>query len=644
MTANEIRDIPYLQWQNKWAWMETMKGKRWEQLLHREKQHYRTLVEQPRVKTMAQRMKQELTDAQQYLYLSGFQAGSGQIDIVLTPESQFYWKWSWLKRYRKAYDLDMDQAHVWYVTETDRPYINQLVCEDSKGRRKWSKIEVSAEVAIIGSYCYFIHMNDTMKTSGLYCCDAITGKKEKLIYEEKNEERYIGLIKGSYRTLYLISEDPSRSQAYRVEGPHVRPVFTSSIFQIPLGCHPSAPKQDIALIRRTAHGPWEAHGAPLSDWKLPPHEIGWANVSTGHLITIHEGSETLWYCAPHRVAQPLLRLKAGSFFYNAWEAWEQSPQQRFMVQSPFSPPFLTHAFQNRIIRDTSAWPIPRPISFKPLEVHKWHAISADGTSVPYVVVYEKGVRPKAQLVYVYGAYGSSTPVQWPHAYWYPLLKRGWAITYAYVRGGGDSDEAWADQARREYRHRSVDDVEAVIRAAQHRLQLHPKQTVIYGRSAGGVPVGAIVARWPKGEVVGAAFTEVPYVDVLRTSTNPDLPLTVGEYKEFGNPLGRITNFRELLHVSPIDSLSAEGAPGVFVLTRVGLRDKQVYAYESFKWIQRLRGHISPDSVEQNDEPKQKYVTYERNEEHVYRSKVFPHFRGLDLAVLEAWVEGYLRLT
>jgi Prolyl oligopeptidase family len=663
MTANEIRDLPYLRWQNRWAWMETMKGKRWDQLLHRERQYYHGLVSQPRVRALAQQMKQELTDTQQYLYLPGFQAGSGQIDIVLTPESQFYWKRTWHKRYQKAYDLDVDQDHIWYVTSTDRPYINQLHCEDHRSAKKWSKMDVSAEVAVVGPYCYFIRTDDAKKTSRLFCCDAATGRKEKLLYEEKNEERYIGFVKGSYRTLYLLSEDPLQSQTYRVEGLHVRPVFAPSVFQIPLGCPPTAsaasaaasttaaasskPTGDVALLRRRMDAPWEAHGAPLSDWKLPPAplEIGWANLSTGHLITIHEGSETLWYCAPHRPAEPLLRLKAGSFFYNAWEAWEQSPHQRFMVQSPFSPPFLLHAHQNRLLRAPSSWPIARPVAFKPLEVHKWHAPSADGTSVPFVVIHEKGVRPKAQLVYVYGAYGSSTPVQWPHAYWYPLFKRGWAVVYAYVRGGGDNDEAWANQARREYRHRSVDDFEAVIRTAQQRLRLPPSQTVIYGRSAGGVPVGAMVARWPKGDLVGAAFTEVPYVDVLRTSTNPDLPLTVGEYKEFGNPLESLTHFHELLHVSPINSLPAEGAPGVFVLTRVGLQDKQVYPYESFKWIQRLRGHVSPpESVSKDtDDPKQKYITYERNEEHVYRSKVFPQFRALDLAVLEAWSEGILRV-
>jgi prolyl oligopeptidase PreP (S9A serine peptidase family) len=143
-------------------------------------------------------------------------------------------------------------------------------------------------------------------------------------------------------------------------------------------------------------------------------------------------------------------------------------------------------------------------------------------------------------------------------------------------------------------------------------------------------------------MAGAAFTEVPYVDVLRTSTNPQLPLTVGEYKEFGNPSKRIVNLNTLLRVSPVNALPAEGAPGVFVLTRVGLEDRQVFAYESFKWVQRLRGSAATSHLE--EDAKGKFIAWERKEEHVYRPSVYPHFRGLDLAVLDAWAEGRLRLS
>jgi hypothetical protein len=155
-------------------------------------------------------------------------------------------------------------------------------------------------------------------------------------------------------------------------------------------------------------------------------------------------------------------------------------------------------------------------------------------------------------------------------------------------------------------------------------------------------VGAIVSRYPHGQLVGAAFTEVPYVDVLRTSSNPDLPLTVGEYKEFGNPRENILNGKELLSVSPINTLHSEGAPGVFVMSHVGLLDRQVYAYESFKWIQRLRGVASWE--ERDSDPKGKYVTFEKKEAHQYRPQSSSRFRAMDLAILDAWAEKRLRWT
>jgi oligopeptidase B len=302
---------------------------------------------------------------------------------------------------------------------------------------------------------------------------------------------------------------------------------------------------------------------------------------------------------------------------------------------------MFHLINDKIVRDERRIKIEYPIDFKPVDVHRFHTKSKDGTSVPYIIIKEKGVKPKAQLIYVYGAYGSSTPIGWPYSQWYPLIKRKWAIVFALVRGGGDIDAGWAELARRENRHLSVDDYEAVIKASKIKLNLDADKTVIFGRSAGGLPVGAIVSRFPDGHLVGAAFTEVPYVDVLRTSSNPDLPLTIGEYDEFGNPLENILNFKELLSVSPINTLPTDGAPGVFVMSRVGLLDKQVFAYESFKWIQKLRGFASQDESITVD-PKMKYVTFERKESHFYRPGKFSRSRGIDLAILDNWVDGKLR--
>jgi oligopeptidase B len=100
------------------------------------------------------------------------------------------------------------------------------------------------------------------------------------------------------------------------------------------------------------------------------------------------------------------------------------------------------------------------------------------------------------------------------------------------------------------------------------------------------------------------YTEVPYVDILRTTTNPKLPLTEMEYNEFGNPSNSIYEFQEILKLSPVDSLNKP--PDIFVLVRTSENDSQVYTYESLKWIDALRG-------KKNDSTKLVYIS--KNEGH-----------------------------
>jgi hypothetical protein len=94
-----------------------------------------------------------------------------------------------------------------------------------------------------------------------------------------------------------------------------------------------------------------------------------------------------------------------------------------------------------------------------------------------------------------------------------------------------------------------------------------------------------------------------------------------------------------MNVSPINTLPADGAPGVFVLTRVGLLDRQVYAYESFKWVQRLRGNDTRVSVE----PRGKYVMFDKQEAHKYEKEHYIPTHATDMAILDAWVEGRIRV-
>jgi len=635
MTGQEVRDLGYLAWRDPLAWMETMKGKRWETMLAREKHHFHGLSSQPYVERETKRMEQEIKDAQQYLTLDGYTIGGGAIDLIIS--SDLLWKWSWGKKHTAIDDIDVLGNTVWYITKGDNAsYDNRIICEDSEGKQLWSKSDVSSQVAVIHPYCYYVKVLNYFTTIEVCVCDAYTGKNEHVLYREPNDEKDLVLHKTSNRTLYFTTEDPNGSQLFHIHGQTIQQLHRGSTFHKPLGkSHDGA---HCVLVKSSLEEEWKPHGAPLSDWILPTEEIEWVNVLLGLVITMYEGAQTIWHCAPRRKPHVIFKIKVGTIEPEQWSQWEQTAHQMCIVKAPFEIPYMITIMNNQVIKMDNRHRMARPVTFAPLEIHRYHTKSKDGVTVPYVVVKEKGVAPKAQFIYVYGAYGASTPIQWPYSQWYPLLKRGWAVVFALVRGGGDVNAAWADAARRDHRHVSVDDFEVVIRSSQQKYRLGPEKTVIYGRSAGGVPVGAMVSRFPDGQLIGAAFTEVPYVDVLRTSSNPALPLTKGEYKEFGNPREKILNFRELLSVSPINTLPTEGAPGVFVMSHVGLLDKQVFAYESFKWIQRLRG-----ATMEEIHPKGKYVTFERKEAHQYRPRRMAHLRGVDLAILEAWVEGHLRL-
>lgn len=624
----EIRDLGYLEWKDPLAWMEKMKGKKWQRLIKKEKDHYNELASQVIKET--RQIEKEIEYAQQYSNLS-FKIGDGNINIGLVPNARFEWNWIWSKTKKPAEDIDIQGNIVWYITtDEDKNYKNSLICEDSTGKIIWTKNAVSSEIAIIDELCYYIKVVEYFRTIEICVCNARTGNQEKILYKEKDEKRELVFIKGTNKTLYFKSDEPLGSRLYKIKGLQVEQLYKRSSFQIPLG--ESIYGDDCVLIRKSHFDKWEAKGRPINEWIFPEEEPSWIDIQSGLTITQFEGSNTIWYCSDKK-PRVLFKIRVGVIEPNIWSIWEESLMKTFNIKTPFETPFIINIINKKVYKEKQI-KIEHPIQFKPVDVHRYHSLSKDGTKVPYVVVKEKGIVPKAQFVYVYGAYGSTTPIGWPYQNWYPLLKRGWALVFAMVRGGGDIDAAWAEMARRNNRHLSVDDFESVIRNSQKRLTLSPDRTVIYGRSAGGLPVGAIVSRFPNGELVGAAFTEVPYVDVLRTSSNPDLPLTVGEFNEYGNPLENILNFKELLSVSPVNTLPTYGAPGVFVMSHVGLLDKQVFAYESFKWIHMLRG-ISEES-------NRKYVTFEEKEAHQYRPKKMPRFRAKDLAILDKWIDGKLK--
>ena len=220
------------------------------------------------------------------------------------------------------------------------------------------------------------------------------------------------------------------------------------------------------------------------------------------------------------------------------------------------------------------------------------ATSADGTQVPISLVVKRDQvgQPTPLYLYGYGAYGSSLDPWFSHAR-LSLLDRGVAFAIAHVRGGGELGEAWYRAGKQEHKQNTFSDF---IACAEHLIAeglTTSKQLAISGGSAGGLLIGAVLNQRP--ELFQAAITEVPFVDVLNTMLAPDLPLTVTEYDEWGNPQEPEV-YERIKAYAPYENVSAQAYPAMLVIA--GYNDSRVQYWEAAKWVAKLRATKTDDNL------------------------------------------------
>jgi len=220
------------------------------------------------------------------------------------------------------------------------------------------------------------------------------------------------------------------------------------------------------------------------------------------------------------------------------------------------------------------------------------ATAADGTQVPIslVVKRERVGQTVPLYLYGYGAYGESLDPWFSHAR-LSLLDRGVAFAIAHVRGGGELGEAWYRNGKQEHKPNTFSDF---IACAEHLIaeQLtSAEQLVISGGSAGGLLIGAVVNQRP--ELFKAAIAEVPFVDVLNTMLDPELPLTVTEYDEWGNPQ-EADVYQRIKAYAPYENVTAQNYPAMLVIA--GYNDSRVQYWEAAKWVAKLRDRKTDDHL------------------------------------------------
>jgi oligopeptidase B len=222
-----------------------------------------------------------------------------------------------------------------------------------------------------------------------------------------------------------------------------------------------------------------------------------------------------------------------------------------------------------------------------------HATAPDGTRVPVSLVYRAGTPrdgSSPMLLAGYGAYGIAYPVTFSSSR-LSLLDRGVTVGIAHVRGGGELGKRWHDEGRMLRKRNTFTDFVAVADALVAGRYTAADRLVIEGGSAGGLLIGAVLNLRPT--LAHAALLRVPFVDVINTMLDESLPLTVGEFEEWGNPKVA-AQYEYMKTYCPYTSLVA--APYPRILVRTALNDSQVMYWEPAKWVARLRalndGHPS----------------------------------------------------
>lgn len=598
MTGVPVRHTQFASWIDPDAWMETMNGPKWEAILKEEAVFMRDYKQTPQVQKRLAPFRAAFEAAKAFSeHDIPFECDS----IKIKYSNQFFKVWSAVGSTKKheVRDLIARDGTVWCtqdVGEGSEDFELQCWKPATAEKAAWKKYPVGPDVAVLGDRLYYLGVRNKLQYFQLWSCDCKTGKDEKLVYSEKSPQANLTIERQPDGRVICIREINQDLHIFEIQ-PNGQLKHIKDRWPIPKG------------------------------WILPigkEYGIDFSWPSQGYLITKTHGQKTLWQCGTNQSAKKLIEIPAGEILVDPWASWEG--KQTVLVHCLQPDRGSSYYTLHKKILELCAPVIPSGLTTR-----RFEGRSEDGTTVFGILTHSVGTKPTKLLVVGYGAYGMSTAVGSVLQRWAPLVQSGWCIAHTFLRGGGDHTDAWAKAGRRAGRMKTFSDFKGLIYAAQQETRIPAKATFIYGRSAGGLLMGDMLRQDPNGELFQGVFAEVPYVDELRTTTNPELPLTVLEYNEFGAPALRLEDFLHVGLTSPADSAAVLATPKTFVYTKTALHDSQVFAYESVKWIRRLRANAPKGAP--------KLCAVEDGQGHFTPPDSVAAQWSVDCAFLDAWVES-----
>ncbi|MBD9630872.1 S9 family peptidase [Pseudomonas sp. PDM19] len=499
-----------------------------------------------------------------------------------------------------AYSLDTsgDEIYTLYVKDLADGSVTTLPFDDCDGSLTWANDNRTL---------FFGELDDTHRPHKLYRhCLGESGAQ--LIFEEPDGRFFLNCYRASSeRQLILLLNSKTTSEAWvldastpegkfvclapREEGHEYYPDHGRLEDDWAWLIRSNQTGINFALYHASEAQPTRAHWIELVAHRDDVMLEGLTLSASALTLSLREGGLPIVEVHPH--GQPAHRVDLPDAAYNLYvqDSLEfDSAVIRLRYEALNRPAQIRQldltSGEQKVLKQT---PVEGPFDADAYESRRLWADAADGVQVPISLVGRREVlediargKPAPLYLYGYGAYGESLDPWFSHAR-LSLLERGFVFAIAHVRGGGELGEAWYRAGKLEHKQNTFSDF---IACAEHLLRhgySTPAQLAISGGSAGGLLIGAVLNQRP--QLFAAAIAEVPFVDVLNSMLNPDLPLTVTEYDEWGNPQEPEV-YARIRAYAPYENVSAQDYPALLVVA--GYNDSRVQYWEAAKWVAKLR--------------------------------------------------------
>jgi oligopeptidase B len=248
--------------------------------------------------------------------------------------------------------------------------------------------------------------------------------------------------------------------------------------------------------------------------------------------------------------------------------------------------------RTRVLRKTQE--VPSGHNAADYVTQRLYAPAPDGETVPISLLYRKGTQLDASaplLLYGYGSYGITIPAAFSTSR-LSLVDRGFVFAIAHIRGGKDKGYRWYTEGKHGKKLNTFTDFIAAGEFLAAQGYTRRGRIIANGGSAGGMLMGVIANMAP--DLFLGIIADVPFVDVLNTMLDENLPLTPPEWPEWGNPIASKEDFDIIRSYSPYENVAAKPYPHIFAFA--GLTDPRVTYWEPAKWIARLRRQNTSDNL------------------------------------------------